>query len=93
MHTWEKSGSWNIGQNTLGQSYCKIFKLALSPEHIDEKALFLACWYRLMEIKSCLKNIGVSLVKNGCGQSGLTTLKLAVSVKGTNGINWFLVCW
>ena len=45
-----------------------------------------------MEIKSCLKNIGVSLVKNGCGQSGLTTLKLAVSVKGTNGINWFLVC-
>ena len=35
----------------------------------------------------------VSMVKNGCGNSGLRTLKLAVSQKGINRINWFLVCW
>ena len=30
-----------------------------------------------MEIESWLKNIGVGRVKNGCGHSGLRTLKLA----------------
>ena len=40
-----------------------------------------------MEIKSWLKNIGVSMVKNGCGHSDIRTLKLAVSQKGINGIN------
>ena len=44
-----------------------------------------------MEIKSSLKNIGVGVVKNGCGHSGLRTIKLAVSQKGINEINWFLV--
>ena len=57
------------------------------------KAWFFTCWYRLMEIKSWLKYIDVGLVKNGCGHSGLRTLKLTVSQKGINGINWFLVCW
>ena len=37
--------------------------------------------------------IGVGMAKNGCGYSGLRILKLAVSQKGINGINWFLVCW
>ena len=45
-----------------------------------------------MEIKSWLKNIGMGVIKNGCDHSGLSTLKLAVSEKGINGINWFLVC-
>ena len=29
-HTWEKSSSWDIGQNALDQSDCKIFKLTMS---------------------------------------------------------------
>ena len=33
------------------------------------------------------------MVKNGWGYSGLRILKLAVSQKEINGINWFLVCW
>ena len=45
-----------------------------------------------MEIKSWLKNTGVGMVRNGCGHSGLKTLKLAVSQEGINGINRFLVC-
>ena len=40
-----------------------------------------------MEIKSWLKNIGVGVVKNGCGHSGLKTLKLAVSQDRIIGIN------
>ena len=88
-----KSGSWDIGQNALGQSYCRSFKLTIPAEHKDEKAWLFACWYRLMDIKSWLENIGVGMVKNGCGHSGLKALKLAVSQKGINEINWFLVCW
>ena len=45
-----------------------------------------------MKIKSWLKNIGVSMVKNGRDRSGLRTLKLALSQIGINVINWFLVC-
>ena len=41
-----------------------------------------------MEIKSWLKNIGVGVVKNGCGHTGL---KLAVSQRGMNRINWFFL--
>ena len=37
-----------------------------------------------MEVKSCLKNIWVSVVKNRCSHSGLKTLKLAVSQEGWN---------
>ena len=42
-----------------------------------------------METKSWLKNIGVVMVKKGCGYSGLGT-NLAVSQGGVNWINWFL---
>ena len=59
---WEKSGSWAMGQNALGQSDCRIFKSTTSLEQDDEKAWFFACWYRFMKITSWLKNIGV-----GCG--------------------------
>ena len=64
-HTWEKSGSWNMGQNALDQSDCSIFKLTISLEQNDEKAWFFACWCRFIEIKSWLKNIGVGVVKMG----------------------------
>ena len=40
-----------------------------------------------------IENIVVSVVKNGCGHSGLSTLKLVVAQEGIYGINWFLVCW
>ena len=42
-HTCGKSGSWDIGQNALNQSDCKIFKLTLSLEQNDEKVWFFAC--------------------------------------------------
>ena len=85
-----KSFSCDMGQNALGQSDCMIFKLTISPEQKDKKAWFLACWCKFLEIKSRLKNIGMGLVKYGCGHSGLRTLKLAVSQEG---MNLFLVCW
>ena len=33
------------------------------------------------------------MVKNGCGQSDHVTLKLTVSQKLEDGINWFFACW
>ena len=67
-----------MSKNSLGQSDCSIFKSTISPEQNDEKAYFFARWYKLIEIKSWLKNIVVSMVKNGCGYSFHWTLKLAV---------------
>ena len=37
----EEPDSWDMGQNALGQSDCKIFKSSVSPEQIDEKSDFL----------------------------------------------------
>ena len=79
-----------MGQNALGQSDFRIFKSNLSLEQSDEKAWFFACWYRFMEIKSWLENIGEGIVKNACDHSGLRTQQQVVFQKG---INWFLVCW
>ena len=87
------SGSWNMGQNALGQSDCRIFKSTIFLEQNYEKAWFFECCYRFMEIKSWLKNFRLGLIKNGCDHSGLKTLKLAISQEGIYGINWFLVCW
>ena len=87
-HIYEKSGSWDMGQNALGvynQSDWRTFKSTVSLEQIDEKAQIFSFYYRFMEIKSWLKNIGVGVVKNGCGYSGLRTL--AVSQETINGIN------
>ena len=36
--TWEKSGSWDMGQNALSQSDCRIFKSTISLEQNNEKA-------------------------------------------------------
>ena len=84
-HIWEKSGSWDMGQNALGQSDYRVFKSTISLEQNDEKAWFFGCWYRFMEIRSWLKNAGVSMVKNGCDHSVLRTLKLAVCQGEMNG--------
>ena len=91
-HAREKSGSWNMGQNTVGQSDCRIFELTISLEQNDKKAWFLAYWYRLIKIKGWMTNIWVGIFKNRFGHSRLRTL-LAVSQEGSNGMNWFLVCW
>ena len=92
-HTWEKSGFRDMGQNALDQSNCSILKLTISVEQSDEKAWCFAYWCRFIEIKIWLKHFGVGMVKNGCGHSGLRTLKLAVSQEEINGVNWFLLCW
>ena len=84
----KKAGSWDMGQNALGQLDCRIFKSTIFPGQNYEKAKFCACWHRFMIIKRWLKNIGVSMVKNGWGHSSLRTLKLAVSQEGINEINW-----
>ena len=39
------------------------------------------------------KIIGMGVVINGCAHSGCRNLKLAVSRKEINRINWFLVLW
>ena len=33
------------------------------------------------------------MARNGCGQSGHRTLKLAVSQEWIDGMNWFFACW
>ena len=92
-HTWEKSGSWDMGQTALNQSDGIIFKLTISLKQNDEKAWFFVYWCRFIEIKSWSKNSSMGMVKNGCGHFGLRALKLAVSQKGINGVSWVLVCW
>ena len=72
------------------QSDCRIFKSTISPEQIDESTSLFACWYKFTKIKSWLEFFWLSRVKNGCGQSGLWTLKLTISKEWTNGINFFL---
>ena len=71
-----------MGQNTLGQSDCRIFKSIVSLQENYLKAWFFAYWYRFMDI-------GAGLVKNGCGHSGLRALNSAVSEERINWLNWF----
>ena len=51
----------------------------------------MACWHKFIEIKSWLKNIGMGVAIDGFAHSGCRNLKLAVSHKEINDINWFLV--
>ena len=92
-YIWEKSCSLDIGQNTLSQSGCRIFKSSISQEQIDETASFLACSYKLKKIKSWLKTFWLGMVKNEFDQSRVWTLKLTVLQEWTDGINWFFACW
>ena len=66
-----------MSKNVVIQWDCKIFKSTITLEQRDERAWLFAFWYRFMEVKYSLKNMG--MVKNGCDHSGLRTLKLAVS--------------
>ena len=88
-YSWKKSGSWDMGQNAVGQSDTKIFKSFISLEQNDEKAWFFVCWYISKEIKSWLKNIGAGIVLNGSGHSRHRNLTLALSQEGINEINCF----
>ena len=96
---WGKSGSWDMSQNGLGQSDCRIFKSTRSLEQSNEKAWFFACWYKFMEIKSWLKCIGGGRCKKwvwllwGNRTQQEIGLKLDVSQQGIYGINWFTVRW
>ena len=76
-----------------GQSDCRIFTSTISLEQNDEKVWVFACWYKFIEIKSWSKNTGMGMVINGGAHYGCRNLKLAVSYKEINGINWFLVVW
>ena len=66
----ENFGSWDMCQNVLGQSDCKIFK-STSLEQNDEKVYFFACSYKFIEIKTWLKTIGIGAVINGCAENWL----------------------
>ena len=43
--------------------------------------------------KSCFNIYGLGILENGCSQSGEGTLKLTVSQKCTDRINWFIGWW
>ena len=79
-HIWEKSVSWDMGQNDLSQSNCRNFKSTI-PLTNRWRCLFFACWYIFMEIKSWLTNIGVGMVKNECDCFGCRTA-LVTAIKG-----------
>ena len=76
-----------------------MFAVFLLKSHIweksknDKKRRFFEFWYRFMEIKSWLKNVGVGMDSNGCGHSSLRIPKSTESQEVINLINWFLVCW
>ena len=61
-HICKNSGSWDMDQNALEKSDCRTFKSAISLEKKRWKAWFFACPYKLIEIKTWLKNIGVVVV-------------------------------
>ena len=78
-YIWEKYFSWDIGQNALSQSDCRIFKSSISPEQIDETASFLSRWCKFTTIKSWMKIFYLGMVKNGFDQSSFWTPKLTLS--------------
>ena len=90
---WEKSRSWDMAQNALGQSdWGFLNQIYISLEQSDKKARFFECWYKFNEIKSWLKNIGGEHGQKWLFDSVCRTLKLAVSHEKINGVNWFFVC-
>ena len=46
FHIWENFCSWDMGQNVLRQSDCKIFQSTISLEQINEIAWFFVCLYK-----------------------------------------------
>ena len=45
------------------------------------------------KLKVGWKFLMVSMVKNGCDQSGDRTVKMTVSEEWIDGIDWFFACW
>ena len=70
----EMSGSWDMGQNAFGQSNCRILKLFVSVELIEEIPGVLVCCYKLIKLKVYLK-FWVDLSKYGLGHPGHRSLK------------------
>ena len=73
---WQKSCSWDIGQNTISQSDCRI-----SPDQGNEIASFLPVDTNLQKLKVDWKFFGRACSKMGV--SGLWTLKLTLSQEWT----------
>ena len=92
---WERSCSWDISQNgnALSQPF-RLQKSTISPETSAETPYFLHVDKNSRKLK-LIKFIffWLGMVKNGCGQSGLWTLKLMLSQEWTDGVKWFFACW
>ena len=67
----ERSCSWDIGQNVLSQSDCRIFKSTSSPEQLSERVSFFPCWYKFIKIKIRSKLFWLDMVKKGSLDSGI----------------------
>ena len=52
-------------QNALDQSDRRTFKSTISLGENEETARFFSCWYKFIDVKSWLKNIGVGVAVNG----------------------------
>ena len=91
-HIWENFCSWYVSQNVLSQSDNRIFLI----NHV----LRISQWYNLIFSMSTQihinwklsKYFGVAMVKNGSGQCGPGTLRLTLSQKWMDGMNWFFEC-
>ena len=79
--SWEKSCSWDMGQNALN-------------EWTDEMSWLFACWYKFRKAKSYFNNYWVGIVKNEWGLIDHGTLKSGVSHKWFDKLSrlmeWFL---
>ena len=71
FHIWENSCSWNKGQNTRSQLYCRIFNWTISPKQIAG----IASFGHVAIINAWSKLFWQSMVRNECGQSGYGALK------------------
>ena len=49
-------------------------KCSIYVKQNDEKAWFFACWYKFIENKSWLKNLGLGELLNACAHSSNRTL-------------------
>ena len=55
-------------------------------------SLIFVCWCKFAKLKSWLNIFWLGMVKNGCCEFGLWTLKLTLFEEWTDGINWFFAC-
>ena len=79
---------WDMAQNTLGQSDCKVFN------YICRKSLIFCMLMQIYRnIKSWLENMGICMVKSRYGHVGLRTLRSSVSQEWIDEVSWFFPCW